>query len=95
MKFCKEDEDMHPVKDWCKNSPLLIQLNWTNRLMAALINAKISLYGIYDSNKGGYMTSKKAIITAIMLRNQHGLGMKIDLDYAYSNLWPVPILTKV
>lgn len=90
MKYCKEDNDLYPIKDWCAHSPVLHQLKWTVRTLGALISSKTTLYGFKDTTTG-YNTTRRALMEAIEQRNNKGLGMPVDLDFAYANLSPVPL----
>lgn len=94
MRFLEEDYALFPVKDFADNSPLLQRLNWSSRLMASLIRAKVSLDGHYDSNFGGWLTSKHAILQSFAVRNKGGMAQRIDLVEAYDQISPVKIIKK-
>jgi hypothetical protein len=94
MRLSEEDFALYPVKDFADNSPILQRLNWSSRLMASLIRAKVSLDGHYDSNLGGWLTSKHAILEAIVVRNKGGMAQRIDLVEAYEQISPVKIIKK-
>jgi hypothetical protein len=86
MRFKEEDFVLVPVRDFAANSPFLRRLGWSSRLMAGLIRSGFGMEGQYDTNQGGWITSKHAIMEALLWYNKRGLRKRVDLVEAYEGI---------
>ena len=91
MEFTKDDRQMYPLQDFTDNSPFLEEIDWTAKLMSALIRSGIGLRGKRDRRSGGYYTSKYDIIKALEFRNAGGLSAQVDLKDAYRRISAAPL----
>ncbi len=92
MQIDDDPGSRYAIQDFLKHSELLIRLDWTNRMMAALIRAG-SLGGERDRVSGQYFTSKAEIIIALKTINQLGNKPKVNLDRAESEISASPYLS--
>lgn len=82
---------MYPLQDFTDNSPFLEEIDWTAKLMSALIRSGIGLRGKRDRRSGGYYTTKHDIIKALEFRNAARLSAYVDLEDAYRRISAAPI----
>lgn len=91
MDSTNDDDSLYfPVKDFAENSPLLIQLGWSNRTLATLIKLGF-MAGKRDSSTSIYLTSKRDIIKCLKYRNDHREAFKIDLENVEHQISAFPL----
>lgn len=91
MEFTKDDREMYPLQDFTDYSPFLSEIDWTTKLMSALIRSGIGLKGKRDRRTGGYYTTKADIMRALELRNNAKLAAPVDLQDAYKGISAAPL----
>lgn len=83
-----------PVQDFMKASKLLQRLDWSNRVMAAMIRSGY-LGGYKDRQSGLYFTSKKEILEALDFRNRLNKVVTVDLVKAEMEIPQCPYIIQV
>lgn len=91
MQIDDDPGGRHAVQDFLRHSELLKRLDWSNRMMAALIRGGY-LGGERDRVSGQYFTSKVEIIKALKTINELGNIPKVDLSQVESEIAASPSL---